>query len=53
MTLPGSLPSAVFAVFDSINVVVWLQGSIPVFGAGPFHDPTPLGLADGPWGFLE
>lgn len=48
MTLPGSLPSAVIAVFDSINVVVWLQGSILIFGADPFHDLMPPSLADGP-----
>ena len=29
-------------VFDSINVVVWLQGSIPIFGADPFTTWCPL-----------
>lgn len=51
--LAGSLPSAVIVVFDSVNVVVWLQGSIPLFGAGPFQDLMPLSLANGPQVFLE
>ena len=51
--LAGSLPSAVIAVFDSVNIVVRLQGSIPLFGAGPFRDLMPLSLANGPQVFLE